>query len=42
MELVESILDNPFKGIGKPGHWFSLIKRGKNYWVKVRETKKQI
>jgi hypothetical protein len=24
------------------GHWFSLIKSGKNYWAKVRETKKQI
>jgi hypothetical protein len=23
-------------------HWFSLIKSGKNYWAKVRETKKQI
>jgi hypothetical protein len=23
-------------------HWFSLIERGKSYWVKVREIKKPI
>jgi len=24
------------------GHWFSLIERGKSYWIKVREIKKPI
>ncbi len=34
------VLEMPILGIF--GHWFSLIKSGKNYWAKVRETKKQI
>jgi putative protein kinase ArgK-like GTPase of G3E family len=50
-ESFETILFTGHRGCGKSTelhrlekhwHWFSLIKSGKNYWAKVRETKKQI